>query len=103
MIDGVSNTNATNHIYTDQTSPTDLLIQSKPSPSDFNTIINANNTGHVQIGDVPYANGNPAQEIKLEVRGSISIYDGNGNNDNGDHSLFFGREQTPLNSPASGL
>ncbi|MBI4945718.1 MAG: hypothetical protein HY840_04875 [Bacteroidetes bacterium] len=86
IIDGLSNTNTTNQIYTDATAPTDLLIQSKPSPADFNTIINANNTGQVIIGTAN-PNDPPLTKAKLRVNGSISVYDGNGNT-----SLFFGEE-----------
>jgi hypothetical protein len=42
---------------------------------------------------------NPAQ--KLEVKGSISIFDGGNGNNNEDNSLFFGREQNTLHSPAT--
>ena len=40
----------------------------------------------------------PGANMKLEVKGSVSIYDGSGPNinGNGDNSLFFGREQTNL-------
>jgi len=88
-----------NNIYTDATVPTDFLIQSN-SLFNNNTIINANNTGHVQIGDAPYQNGSPSSLTKLEVRGSVSIYDGNGVASNGDNSLFFGREQPTLTNPS---
>jgi hypothetical protein len=50
IIDGLSNTNPNNHIYTDATVPTELLIQSQPSPADYNTIINASNNGKVGLG-----------------------------------------------------
>jgi len=73
IIDGVSNTSPTNNIYTDNNAPSDLLIQSKPSPSDFNTIINANNNGNVGIGTT-----NPSQ--KLEINGLLCSGDGGGVN-----------------------
>jgi len=49
IIDGVSNTNTSNNIYTSPALPTDLFIQSKAGQN-FNTILNANNTGKVGIG-----------------------------------------------------
>lgn len=48
-IDGFP-TGPLNAIYTDPTGDPTLYIQSQSSPSDFNTIINAGNTGNVGIG-----------------------------------------------------
>ncbi|MBI4932012.1 MAG: hypothetical protein HY841_14735 [Bacteroidetes bacterium] len=50
IIDQGSDVNPTNNIYTDMSGNPTLFIQSIASPSDFNTVINANNTGNVGIG-----------------------------------------------------
>jgi hypothetical protein len=70
IIDGLSNTNPSNHIYTDATTPTDLLIQSKPAPANYNTIINANNSGNVGIGTTT------APLAKLHVTNGGVLFDG---------------------------
>lgn len=45
-------------------------------------------------GKVGIGTAFPGEKMQLEVKGSVSIYDGApGNYNNGDNSLFFGREQ----------
>ncbi|MGD0709673.1 MAG: hypothetical protein ABR968_00685 [Bacteroidales bacterium] len=79
-------TGINDHIYTNDYAA--LNIQNL-SGYNQNTIINANNLGRVGIGT-----NAPGINMKLEILGSVSIYDGApGNGNNGDNSLFFGREQ----------
>jgi len=47
-----------------------------------------------EAGNVGIGTYTPGAKMKLEIKGSLSLYDGApGNGNNGDNSLFFGREQ----------
>jgi len=78
--------------------PTAQLLNNREIPMGNSDLIFTGitpGTNRIGIGMPSIASLSPV--IKLEVRGSISIYDGiPGSNNNGDNSLLFGREQTTL-------
>ncbi|MFA4853592.1 MAG: hypothetical protein WC599_13835, partial [Bacteroidales bacterium] len=65
----------TNNIYTDNTIPTDLLIQSKAG-IDHNTLFNTNNAGKVGIGsaNIPGTGYISPIDLKLDVAGHARFY-----------------------------